>query len=139
MNIIYSFLRLKWNEKCLLIKTLSLMWLIRVMLWILPFRVIRATIKKVIYIQESSKSNLSIEKLSWAVETAGIYVFDATCLVKALTGQILFSAQNYPSEVKIGVGKDEYNTFEAHAWLEVNKKVVIGKLKRKYIPILSIG
>jgi hypothetical protein len=52
--------------------------------------------------------------------------------------QILLAGQNYPSNIKIGISKDN-GEFEAHAWLEVDDKIVLGESEIEYTPILNIG
>ena len=64
------------------------------------------------------------------------YVPRATCLTQAITAQILLYRHNHPSKLKIGVLKND--DFEAHAWLEINDKIVLGESEKKYIPILDL-
>lgn len=135
---IVTFFKLNPDEKILLFRTLFLMWKIRIMLWILPFPYIKNSLFKSNEIK-NIKSKYNISNLIWAVETSSKFVLKATCLVNALTAYLIFSSQNYPSQVKIGVGKGENDTFEAHAWLEINEEIIIGKCERNYSTILSIS
>lgn len=137
MGIIHSFLKLSFEDKFILIKSFSLLWIIRIMLWILPFSVIQKIIGKFTVISGESH-NIPLEKLTWAVAVMSRYVPKATCLTCALTAQILLAGQNYPSNIKIGVYKTEGN-FEAHAWLEADDKIVLGESETEFIPILNIG
>ena len=70
--------------------------------------------------RDNLRRDIPVEILTWSVEVASNYVINATCLVKAITGQILLSNENYPSELKIGVANED-NKFEAHAWLEIQE------------------
>ena len=138
MKIIYSFL--KSGEKYLLIKTLLLLWAVRIVLWILPFSIIQKIMSKFTLISDESNSshNISIGRLTWAVNVMSRYTPKATCLTKALTAQILLARYHYSSNIRIGVSKYE-GELEAHAWLEANGEIVLGKSEIEYTPILSIG
>lgn len=134
MNALTTFLKLPGPDKKLLIKTLLLMFKIRVMVWILPFSRIQNTLPQVSPI----KKNTSLNKLVWAVKVTSHYLPRTTCLTNALTGHSLLSQHGYPSMVKIGVGRSAKGEFEAHAWLEHKGEVVIGRSEKEYIPLLDI-
>ena len=137
MGIIRSFLKLNSEDKYILIKSFLLLWIIRIILWILPFPVIQKTISK-FTITSGESHSVPIEKLTWAVVVMSRYVPKATCLTRALTAQILLAGQNYNSNLKIGVSK-ENGEFEAHAWLEYDNNVVLGESEVEYTPILDMG
>ena len=137
MGIVHSFLKLSFEDKLILIKSFFLIWIIRIMLWILPFSVIQKSFSRFTIISGESHS-IPLEKLTWAVALMSRYVPKATCLTRALTAQILLAGQNYPSNIKIGVSKTKEN-FEAHAWLEYNNKIVLGESETEFTPIFDIG
>jgi len=137
MGIIYSFLKLTFEDKCIVVKSFFLLWIIRMMLWILPFSVIQKIMGRFTAVSGESHS-VPIEKLTWAVAVMSRYVPKATCLTRALTAQIVLAGQNYNSNLKIGVSKNN-GEFEAHAWLEADDKIVLGESEVEYIPILDIG
>ena len=75
------------------------------------------------------RSSASLADLTWAVETAETLAGGTgTCLEAALVGDRLLDAHGYDSTLRIGVAKDERGTFEAHAWLERDDRVVVGDL-----------
>ena len=137
MNIIHSFLKLSFEDKCILIKSFFLIWIIRIMLWMLPFSVIQKIISRFTVVSGESH-DIPLEKLTWAVAVMSRYVPKATCLTRAITAQILLAGQNYTSNIKIGVSKTEGN-FEAHAWLEADNKIVLGESEVNYTLIFNIG
>ena len=137
MGIIHSFLKLSLEDKYILTKSFSLLWTIRIMLWILPFSIIQKIVGRFTIISGESHS-IPLDKLTWAVAVMSRYVPKATCLTRALTAQILLAGQNYPSNIRIGVSKDN-GEFEAHAWLEADNKIVLGESKTKFTPIFNIG
>ena len=137
MEVIHSFLKLSFEDKFILIKSFFLLWIIRVMLWILPFSVIQKIANRFTIVSGEFHS-IPLEKLTWAVAVMSRYVPNATCLTRALTAQILLAGQNYNSNLKIGVYKGN-GEFEAHAWLESDNKIVLGESETEFVPILNIG
>jgi len=80
------------------------------------------------------------EQLAREVRVVSNYVPHATCLTQALAGQVLLTRYGYPTAVHVGVTKEEgKETFEAHAWLESNGKVVIGESEVGYVPLTKAG
>ena len=43
-----------------------------------------------------------------------------------MAGQVLLGRQGEPSELRLGVAKDDWGALQAHAWLESNGAVVVG-------------
>ena len=119
------------EEIALLLSVFTLVWRIRLGLWILPFPtlrklVARAVIKGVKRVgKQPPKDQFCIAQLKWAVQAASSYVPQATCLTQAFTMQILMSRYGYESLVHIGVAKAG-EKFEAHAWVESQGTVIIG-------------
>lgn len=133
-----TFFKLSNLEKKILIKALMLLWIIRIMLYILPFQTLQNIIKKFISTEENKIHSVQIGKLIWAVEVMSAYTPRATCLTRALAAQILLARYNYSSNIKIGVSKNE-SGFEAHAWLEADDKIILGESEINYTPILKMG
>jgi hypothetical protein len=137
MGIIHSFLKLTFEDKCIVVKSFFLLGVIRIMLWILPFSVIQRILSRFTAVSGESHS-IPMEKLTWAVAVMSRYVPNATCLTRALAAQILLAGQNYNSNLKIGVSKNN-GELEAHAWLETDNKIVLGESETEFVPILDIG
>lgn len=66
------------------------------------------------------------ERIAWAVRAASRYVPDAACLTQALATQVLLARNGYPSNLRIGVTFGEQKSLHAHAWVEVQGRVLIG-------------
>ena len=133
MSVINSFISLENQDKILIIKTLLLGYRIRFMTWIYSFPKLQQKIRE----EDKDKSQgLKSDKIIWAVQATCPYVLRSTCLTNALTAQKLLSQYGYTSNLRIGVLKEE--EFEAHAWLEMDGKVVLGQLEKEYIPILDL-
>lgn len=131
MKILVSFLKLSWPDKRLIIKTFLIMFKIRIILWIFPFKYIQESMQEPPK-NKAKNNNMEVEHVKWVVNTVSIYLPGSTCLARALTGYKLLSSMNYDSQVKIGVGKDCRGEFEAHAWLETGDKIIIGESEKEY-------
>lgn len=136
MSLIHSFFKLDNNTKLLLIKALLFMWIIRVMLWLFSFHRMEQIVKG--FSRVKPVSSTPLPKITWAVQVMGRFVPRSTCLVRALSGQILLARYGYSSLVKIGVSRSK-GEFEAHAWLENDGEVVLGESGTDFVPIRDVG
>ena len=128
MARIRKFLSLPFSVQFLLLKTASLLALIRLGLWLLPFKAILASRDRML--KESTDTDVTdlaaVRQTVWAVTVTSRYVPKASCLTQALAAQILLRQQGYPADLRIGVCKGDANQLEAHAWIELDGRVVIG-------------
>lgn len=51
------------------------------------------------------------------------------CLARALAAELMLGRYGYSSQLKIGVAKTPSGEFEAHAWLESEGRVLIGRFE----------
>ena len=80
----------------------------------------------------------SPERIAWSVDLASRHLGNATCLVRAMTTQLLLARHGFPSQVHIGVaaGAD----FSAHAWVDCGGQILIGGPEASlYRPLLAWG
>ena len=119
---------LTWGERCLLASAFVLVASIRIALWLFPFRTLRPALARLASNAAPRRYPLAkpVERVPWAVAVAAAYVPDATCLVQALAGQILFARYGEESKLHIGVAREERAGVRAHAWLDHGGRVVIG-------------
>jgi Transglutaminase-like superfamily len=128
MKLLGKFFRLSAADKRLLMKAMLLVWLVRLGLWLLPFRVMRQVLAKsgreqfAFPVGESGVA----DRIAWAVSVTSRYVPAATCLTQALATKFLLVRCGHPSRVRIGVGRGDSGKFQAHAWVESDGRVVIG-------------
>lgn len=134
MTVFSSFINLKWDDKKLILKTFFLNYYVRLIVWLFPFQKVREITTNMGKRQSHSKINF--HRLIWAVNATSHFVFHSTCLTNALTGQILLEQHGYKPRLLIGVINNE--EFEAHAWLEYDKKVVLGKSEKEFTPLMDI-
>ncbi|UTB33125.1 MAG: lasso peptide biosynthesis B2 protein [Methanobacterium sp. ERen5] len=135
MNQIKRFFNLSVDKKSLLIKSVILTTLIRICLYIIPFSRIHTTFNKLSRIK-IHPNPMKVDDIIWAVMVASHYIPKSTCLVQAITAQILMTHYNHDSTLRIGVNKS--NDFEAHAWVEINEKVILGESSINFVPLLDL-
>jgi hypothetical protein len=69
---------------------------------------------------------LFARKVSRFVRKVSAYIPGATCLTQALATTKLLRKFGYPASVRIGVAKTPQDQLQAHAWVELEKEIVIG-------------
>jgi hypothetical protein len=126
-----KFFSMPVNDQQILVKAFFLLIMIRLGLWLLPFRTLQRTLERLFqYPVTSNRQSPSPEKVSWAVVAVSHYVPAATCLAQALTLQALLSREGYHSDLAIGVARDDTTGITAHAWVEIDGTVIIGGQER---------
>jgi hypothetical protein len=133
-----KFFLLPVKERQILVKAFFLLIIIRLGLWLLPFRKLQRTLERLFqYPVTSNRQSPSPEKFSWAVSAVSQFVPAATCLAQALTLQVLLSREGIHSDLAIGVARDDAKGISAHAWLEIDGTVIIGGQERdRYTQLL---
>ena len=110
--------------------------IVRVSLWVLPFRVVRSQVARLAQpARVGGASRQPLERVVWAVRIAARFVPRATCLTQSLAARILLARHGHPSQLRLGVARDD-GCFDAHAWVESNGRVVIGDVDlRRFTPV----
>ncbi|MBA2671297.1 MAG: lasso peptide biosynthesis B2 protein [Gemmatimonadetes bacterium] len=130
--------RLSSSERNLLVRSFSTVLAARILLWVLPFRVLhRATV----YLagRRGAQPSVSIQQISWAVDVSSRRVPRATCLTQAIAAQILLGREGYEPRLYLGVARGNGGDFKAHAWVQCSGTVVVGGAERvNYTPLLGI-
>ena len=80
----------------------------------------------------------AMPRLVWLVEVAGRHSpVNATCLKKALVLSWLLRRRGIPTELRIGVARQEGGLVKAHAWLDCDGQAVLGHEEmERYEPLL---
>lgn len=122
--------KLVWKQRRVLFYACLCLNLLRVALWLLPFKVVRQHLATMATKWESHKpqNSVSVNAIVWSVTVASCYTpRGAKCLAKALTTQLLLTRYGYTHQLHIGVAMD--GAFEAHAWIEYEDRVIMGGLQ----------
>lgn len=125
MRPLRRFLALPGQERVLLTRAAALLWLFRIALWVLPFARTRSLAHALAERGSSRARGPAPDRVGWAVETMARRVPKATCLVRAMTAQVLLARSGYPATMQIGVAKEE-GRLHAHAWVESDGRVIVG-------------
>ncbi|MBW4516109.1 MAG: lasso peptide biosynthesis B2 protein [Timaviella obliquedivisa GSE-PSE-MK23-08B] len=136
------------SDRLHLLNAFLLLSLIRLSLWLLPFRLVLKLVQRLsnpLQISQKGGSPVSpdypISHIVWRVNVSSQYMpGGAKCLARALTTQVLLHRQGYLPDLRIGVAKAAAGQLEAHAWVEYQGRVVIGQLKdlARYLPLPSL-
>jgi hypothetical protein len=115
----------------------------RIALWILPFK----QVTNLLRINLESRPQLGEEDLNqedqivWAIDALSqrLPMF-RNCLNRALAAQCLLRNSGSTGRLLIGVARGAEGEFKAHAWVERNGKIVIGRLPdlATYTPLKSV-
>jgi len=130
MALLVKFLRLKRTEKSLVLRSFLLVLFIRLLLWLVPARLLqRLFTSNPTETGENSGNDWSeITKIVRSVRSVSRFVPRATCLTQALAASLLIRRSGQRSELKIGVAKNEQSQLIAHAWLETVGRIILGEL-----------
>jgi hypothetical protein len=116
------------GELGLLVRAALTVGVVRMALWLLPAR----TVMKAALRPRGRRSDANDrafpdpETIARAVRVVARRVPYASCLTQAVSTQALLARGGCASDLKIGVGRDTNGSFRAHAWLEVQGRVIIG-------------
>ena len=104
MERLHKFRCLPSPYRHLLVKSLLLLGLVRVGVWLLPFQTLRRLLAHVTHAHAASPEGdqASMRQVVWAVTVASRYVPAATCLTQALATQVLLSRsrRSHPSDLR---------------------------------------
>ena len=137
-----KFPRLPLRSGHLRVTSLLLLGLVRVGLWLLPFRTLRRLLAHMMHtsVAPQGGDQASIRQVVRAVTVASRYVPAATCLTQALATQVLLRRRGHPANLRIGVARSAAGEFQAHAWVECRGEVVIGGVQApaRFTPLPSL-
>lgn len=129
MKKILRFLFYPYPKKKLLGQSLFFLWVVRISLWLFSFKVLDRWLSSFGspggYEQQTDPE--VVDRVVKSVQACSRYVPYASCLTQALTARTLLQMRGQSCQLKIGVKKDEDEKFAAHAWIEVDGRIVIGK------------
>jgi len=121
MRRLKRFAQLTAAERRILIRVLFVVGVARAALCVLSTDTARRLTAKA-----ATGAAGSLDQMVWAVKVVSRYLPGATCLTQALAAQALLSQSGFPSQVEIGVAKDDLRRLQAHAWVVCHGQVVLG-------------
>ena len=117
-----------YREKKLLTQSWFLVLFVRIGLWLLPFNLLDRWLNRAALVDDKAADWTTIRSVVRSVRSCSRFVPGATCLTQALATRVLLQMDGQASDLKIGVERDQNERFGAHAWIEVDGQIVIGKL-----------
>jgi hypothetical protein len=121
MRRLKRFAQLTGTERRILIRVLFVVGVARAALCVLSTDTSRRVVAKA-----ATGAAGSVEQMVWAVRIVSRYLPGASCLTQALAAQALLTQSGFPSQVEIGVAKDDLRRLQAHAWVVCQGQVVLG-------------
>lgn len=132
MRRVYRLFLMPYREKKLLTQSLFLILFVRIGLWVLPFNLLDRWLNRAALVGDKAADWATIRRVVRSVRSCSRFVPGATCLTQALATRVLLQMDGQASDLKIGVERDRNERFGAHAWIEVDGRIVIGKLPRHH-------
>lgn len=124
MKALRKFLALDNSDRLFLVGCLATVAMVRLCLSFLSYRRMRA------WLPATPASGVAtageLKRVAWGVGNAARIVPGASCLTQALSGQLILARRGKPSQVRIGVARDDQGRFIAHAWLLSEDTIVLG-------------
>jgi hypothetical protein len=121
MRRLKRFAQLTAAERRILIRVLVVVGVARATLCVLSTGAARKVTAKA-----ATGASGSLQQTVWAVGVVSRYLLGATCLTQALAAQALLTQSGFPSQIEIGVAKDDRRRLQAHAWVVCHGQVVLG-------------
>lgn len=120
-----SFLRLPASERLFAIRALFALALVRLALWLLPFRKVRALVDRLSRVPLAASDASCARAVRRAVDRAARTIPGSACLAQSVTAEFLLRRAGQIARVSIGVALDG-KPLEAHAWVESAGVLVTG-------------
>jgi len=123
-DVLRKFVRLPAHDRALLVRTTVTLGAARLATWLLPFALSRRLLARA----QGTPSNITGDRIRWAMSHAQRVVPRATCLPQAIAAEALLTSSGLPAQLQIGVTKTASGGLLAHAWVESDGRIVVGDL-----------
>lgn len=134
MNRLTRFYQMPLAHKILVSRIVG--WLIwfRICLWVLPFKIAKKCLpyENPKGLPELILDQSVIQNVANLVKVLSHYIPMATCLTQALTTKTILQKLGQESNLRFGVYKNDQMKFGAHAWIEINNRIIIGRQPDHY-------
>ena len=126
-----------FQDKLLILKAFFITGIMRIVLILVPFKVLKKHIGKYDEESEHNIDNINttkIEKIGWVVTKISRYTpWKSKCLVQALTAQRLLCDKGLESTLYLGVSRSvNKGILDAHAWIRCGNIYVTGGNGEKF-------
>jgi hypothetical protein len=127
MSRLAELARMPAEDWRLLVSALGVVALVRLRLWLLPYRSFRRVyaLQPDVPVTGRSADAATALRIARAVRRASRLIPGASCLPQSVAAQRLLLRRGYSSTLRISAGR-ELGRFTAHAWLETDRGMLIG-------------
>jgi hypothetical protein len=113
------------TDRALLLRALGMLAYVRVGLTCLPLPRLRERLARP---NRAPAVAAGAVPIADAVRRAARWVPGARCLEQALAAHTLLRRHGHPAELRIGAARSPDGRLEAHAWVELHGRVLLGKV-----------
>ncbi|HEX5096576.1 MAG TPA: lasso peptide biosynthesis B2 protein [Acidimicrobiia bacterium] len=126
MHRVLTFLRMPPADRALAVRAAGWLLVARVALWTMPFPRVQDLAARM----GAGRRTVGVApgRVAWTVETVARSIPEATCLTQALAADVMLSRMGEEPSIHIGVATDR-GAFEAHAWLELHGRPLVGDVE----------
>ena len=129
---IRKLFRLSRTERSLLVASTVMVGAIRLAAWLLPYRLLRRCVASLARrrVGPPDDQRLSVAAVVQAVDVASRYVPGSRgCLIRAMATRTILVRQGHDAALRLGVARNQEGDFQAHAWVESEGRIVMGRLR----------
>lgn len=127
-----KLLRVTSTERRLLAEAATLLVAARTALWVLPYRRVQRRFSVPVshdgQAADEAATARRVSDVARAVRRASRAIPAASCLTQALAARAMLGRRGVTCALCFGVAKHDDGTLEAHAWVEHDGRVVLGRL-----------
>ena len=136
MGLLRKFFGLSRLEQTLFLETSFLFSIIKLELLLFPSVLVKSHVQNPPQAR-AQPNGATLRQLVWAVIAAGRFVPGGKgCLPQALVAEILLKRHGFPVELKIGVARAAGRGFQAHAWVENQGEILVGRAEAPRYKVL---
>lgn len=137
MGLLRKWIGLSPLERGLFLEAAFLIFIVKLRLLLFPSSMVRDRIQETVPLRTRA-CRVTPRQLAWAVTAAGRFLPGGRgCLPQALATETLLRRHGFPAQLKIGVARAGQNDFQAHAWVESEGEVLVGKVETPDYKVLS--
>ena len=143
MSIWRTWSRMSASERGLLLEACVRVFGVRMALWVLPSSWIIRYVKRLSAPTRTPTLHIHTRvtpgEVVWAVDAASRRLPDATCVTQAVSALLLLRRYGYDAQFCVGVARGENGKLDAHAWLERDGRVVIGRSRQPFVRLPDLS
>jgi hypothetical protein len=122
------FFALPADRKRAFLTAIAMLVAVRISLWVATVERVESSARRLARRTADTRSPTpgGADRIAWAVGSAARFVPGASCLPQAIAAEALLIRAGHPAEIRLGVTKDGRGRIDAHAWVEVSGRVILG-------------